>query len=133
MVKAGKKDIVTAIFILLHENEKTGWIERNAKREFFAHADTLLASESSLKKAIKILLDAIPDARRIGTKVDFEVIKHCCVTVSRRDTFIFNKTAEEYLAKEFHHRDSNPGRPKCTPRRLRSTIGLDPLPDMTGR
>jgi hypothetical protein len=101
MVKAGKKDIVTAIFILLHENEKTGWIERNAKREFFAHADTLLASESSLKKAIKILLDAIPDARRIGTKVDFEVIKHCCVTVSRRDTFIFNKTAEEYLAKEF--------------------------------
>ena len=67
MVKAGKKDIVTAIFILLHENEKTGWIERNAKREFFAHADTLLASESSLKKAIKILLDAIPDARRIGT------------------------------------------------------------------
>eukprot|EP01047_Picozoa_sp_COSAG01_P105270 COSAG01_NODE_34503_length_546_cov_1.541387_1_plen_68_part_10 len=48
-----------AIFKLLDMNEKTGWIERNAKREFMAHADTLLASEASLKKAITILREAI--------------------------------------------------------------------------
>ena len=59
---------------LLDMNEKTGRIERNAKREFMAHADTLLASEASLKKAITILREAIPDARRIATKVDFEVV-----------------------------------------------------------
>eukprot|EP01047_Picozoa_sp_COSAG01_P088215 COSAG01_NODE_20654_length_942_cov_2.525504_1_plen_35_part_10 len=29
--------------------------------------------------------EAIPDARRIATKVDFEVVRRCCVTMGRRD------------------------------------------------
>jgi hypothetical protein len=74
------------VFKLLDMNEKTGWIERNAKREFMAHADTLLASEASLKKAITILREAIPDARRIATKVDFEVVRRCCVTIASHAT-----------------------------------------------
>ena len=72
-MRAVKGDVVMAVFKLLDMNEKTGWVERNAKREFMAHADTLLASEASLKKAIQILRTTIPEARRIATKVDFLV------------------------------------------------------------
>ena len=58
-MRAVKGDVCMAIFKLLDMNEKTGWIERNAKREFMAHADTLLASEASLKKAITMALHGI--------------------------------------------------------------------------
>ena len=104
-MRAVKGDVCMAIFKLLDMNEKTGWIERNAKREFMAHADTLLASEASLKKAITILREAIPDARRIATKVDFEVVRRCCVTMGRRD-IVFQHTADKYIARskddDFH-------------------------------
>ena len=103
-MRAVKGDVVMAVFKLLDMNEKTGWVERNAKREFMAHADTLLASEASLKKAIQILRTTIPEARRIATKVDFEVVRRCCVTMGRRD-IVFQHTADKYIAIRYSFRN----------------------------
>ena len=36
-------DFVTTIFMILDETEKTGWEDRNSKREYFAHFDSMVA------------------------------------------------------------------------------------------
>ena len=78
-VKAVPGDIVTAIFIILDLNEKTGWTERNTKREFFGHIDVFFGSEKSIKKAVKSVRNRIPDAKRIGVKIDYEIIRRCAI------------------------------------------------------
>ena len=73
-VAGGVLYVVTAIFIILDLNEKTGWTERNTKREFFGHIDVFFGSEKSIKKAVKSVRNRIPDAKRIGVKIDYEII-----------------------------------------------------------
>ena len=34
---------MTTIFMILDETEKTGWEDRNSKREYFAHFDSMVA------------------------------------------------------------------------------------------
>ena len=53
--RACEGDIVSAVFIILDLNEKSGWTERNAKREFYAHAHTIVGSEKSLRHALDII------------------------------------------------------------------------------
>ena len=53
--RACEGDIVSAVFIILDLNEKSGWTERNAKREFYTHAHTIVGSEKSLWHALDIL------------------------------------------------------------------------------
>jgi hypothetical protein len=84
-VKAVPGDVVTAIFIILDLNEKTGWTERNTKREFFGHIDVFFGSEKSIKKAVKSVRNRIPDAKRIGVKIDYEIIRRCAIQLQRRD------------------------------------------------
>ena len=56
--------------MILDETEKTGWEERNSKREYFAHCDSMIAREKSLLRAIELLKTPIPASRRIGVTID---------------------------------------------------------------
>jgi hypothetical protein len=90
--------VVTAIFIILDLNEKTGWTERNTKREFFGHIDVFFGSEKSIKKAVKSVRNCIPDAKRIGVKIDYEIIRRCAIQLQRRDV-CFIPITSRYLAQ----------------------------------
>ena len=57
------------------ETEKSGWEDRNSKREYFAHCDSMVAREKSLLRAIELLKTPIPASRIIGVTIDFETIK----------------------------------------------------------
>ena len=55
VVYAIEGDFVTTVFMILDETEKTGWEDRNSKREYFAHCDSMVAREKSLLRAIELL------------------------------------------------------------------------------
>ena len=57
------------LIIILDLNEKSGWTERNAKREFYAHAHTIVGSEKSLRHALDIIRKTLAEAKRIRVKV----------------------------------------------------------------
>ena len=67
--QACEGDIVSAVFIILDLNEKSGWTERNAKREFYAHAHTIVGSEKSLRHALDIIRKTLAEAKRIRVKM----------------------------------------------------------------
>ena len=56
-------------------NEKSGWTERNAKREFYAHAHTIVGSEKSLRHALNIIRKTLAEAKRIRVKIEYEVVR----------------------------------------------------------
>ena len=58
------------ILLYLQHPPLAGWTERNTKREFFGHIDVFFGSEKSIKKAVKSVRNRIPDAKRIGVKID---------------------------------------------------------------
>ena len=85
VIYAIEGDFVTTVFMILDETEKTGWEERNSKREYFAHCDSMIAREKSLLRAIELLKTPIPASRRIGVTIDFETMKKVAVMFTRRE------------------------------------------------
>jgi hypothetical protein len=90
--RACKDDIVSAIFIILDLNEKSGWTERNAKREFYAHAHAIIGSEKSLRHAIAIIRKTLAEAKRIRVRIEWEVVRSVAVMVQRREPTLITIT-----------------------------------------
>ena len=90
--RACEGDIVSAIFIILDLNEKSGWTERNAKREFYAHAHTIVGSEKSLRHALAIIRKTLAEAKRIRVKIEYEVVRRVATMIQRREPTLINIT-----------------------------------------
>ena len=69
------------VFIILDLNEKSGWTERNAKREFYAHAHTIVGPEKSLRHALNIIRKTLAGAKRIRVKIEYEVVRHVATMI----------------------------------------------------
>ena len=70
---------------VLDLNEKSGWTERNAKREFYAHAHTIVGSEKSLRHALDIIRKTLAEAKRIRVKIEYEVVRRVATMIQRRE------------------------------------------------
>ena len=90
--RACEGDVVSAIFIILDLNEKSGWTERNAKREFYAHAHTIIGSEKSLRNALAIIRKTLAEAKRIRVKIEYEVVRRVATMIQRREPTLINVT-----------------------------------------
>jgi hypothetical protein len=88
----GQTNIVSAIFIILDLNEKSGWTERNAKREFYAHAHTIIGTEKSLRHAIAIIRKTLAEAKRIRVRIEWEVVRSVAVMAQRREPTLITIT-----------------------------------------
>ena len=90
--RACEGDIVSAVFIILDLNEKSGWTERNTKREFYAHAHTIVGSEKSLRHALDIIRKTLAEAKRIRVKIEYEVVRRVATMIQRREPTLINVT-----------------------------------------
>ena len=107
VVYAVEGDFVTTVFMILDETEKTGWEERNSKREYFAHCDSMIAREKSLLRAIELLKTPIPASRRIGVTIDFETMKKVAVMFTRREHGVLSDVCRKYTQRDIVGEDAN--------------------------
>ena len=107
VIYAVEGDFVTTVFMILDETEKTGWEERNSKREYFAHCDAMIAREKSLLRAVELLKTPIPASRRIGVTIDFETMKKVAVMFTRREHGVLSDVCRKYTQRDIVGEDAN--------------------------
>ena len=107
VIYAIEGDIVMTVFMILDETEKTGWEDRNTKREYFVHSDSMVAREKSLLRAIELLRTPIPASRRMGVNVDFETMKKIAVMFTRREHGVLSDVCRKYTTRDIVGEDAN--------------------------
>lgn len=107
LVHAVDGDIVTAIFMILDDTEKYGWNDRNSKREYFAHAEALIAQERSLIRVIELLRLPIPESIRIGVVIEYDTLKKAATMFMRRAGVLLTDICNRYITRTTAGEDTN--------------------------
>ena len=61
------------------------------KREFYAHAHTIVGFEKSLRHALDITRKTLAEAKRIRVKIEYEVVRRVATMIQRREPLVIER------------------------------------------